>query len=58
MGKTRAITVSVAIIVIILAIAYAMHLDDERGKGEFFLDWGPGTTMEYRMSGGYTGNTA
>jgi len=53
MGKTRAITVSVAILVIILAIAYAMHLDDERGKGEFFFGLGPrhhnGVSYERRV---------
>ena len=35
-----------------------MHLDEERGKDEFIFDWGPGTTMEYRASGGYTGSDA
>ena len=58
MGHTRAITVSVAVIVILIAIGYAMHLDEERGKDEFVFDWGPGTTMEYRASGGYTGSDA
>ena len=58
MRHTRAITVSVAVIVILIAIGYAMHLDEERGKDEFVFDWGPGTTMEYRTSGGYTGSDA
>jgi len=58
MRHTRAITVSVAVNVILIAIGYAMHLNEERGKDEFVFDWGPGTTMEYRASGGYTGSDA
>jgi len=36
MGHTRAITVSVMVIVILIAIGYAMHLDEERGKMNSF----------------------
>lgn len=55
METSKAITVSVAAIAIVTAIGCAMYLDGgEKGKDEFFLDWGPGTTMHYHMSGGYT----
>jgi len=59
MVSVRTITVTVTVVAIIAAIGYAMHLDDNgEGKGEYFLDWDPGTTMDYQMNGGYTKSDA
>jgi len=61
MGNARPIliTISIATIIIATVIACAIQLDDsEKGKGGYFLEWGPGTTMDYQTSGGYTMDSA